>query len=261
MPQKPAVILDDSPEDVVPLARGLRVFGGVETMHFFSIPAFERENNLQFEPGDDDKWLKNVAEVLKKYSVIVSDNNFEEHIDPAHPYDGFARGIDFLTGVVGPALQLISPEERPLVVCFAPSSHESIDENRERLENMGIIAFHKIEQSTLIGLYMAVSQEYKLPLSYREFIHDILGFEEGDMRYGGKGYRFGFDLGYEHLHKSFNDESNGNIVAGPPRPLPWKKLKNNISFQLGLPVQQFDLRIDTVTSLHRGEGNSRVAKK
>ncbi|MBI4974026.1 hypothetical protein HZC27_05435 [Candidatus Roizmanbacteria bacterium] len=261
MPQKPAVILDDSPEDVVPLARGLRVFGGVETKHFFSIPAFERENNLQLEPNNNEKWLKEVAEVLKKYSVIVSDNNFEEHTDPAHPYDGYARGIDFLTGVVGPALQLLSPEERPLVVCFAPSSHESIDDNRERLEKMGIIAFHKIEQSTLIGLYMAVSQEYKLPLSYREFIHDILGFEEDNMRYGEKGYRFGFELGYEHLHKSFKDEGDGNIVAGPPRPLPWKKLKNDISSRLGLPVKQFDLRIEAVAALHRREGYGQINKK
>jgi len=100
---KPAVVLDDAPDIVAPIARGLRTFAGVDVEHYFSIPAFERKHSMdKSDINDHDGRIRLCADALGRYSVLVCDNNFRDHEDPEYPYDGWALGVDFLRYTVAP---------------------------------------------------------------------------------------------------------------------------------------------------------------
>ncbi|MFA5137047.1 MAG: hypothetical protein WC489_06720 [Patescibacteria group bacterium] len=257
---KPAAVLDDSPYSIFPIARSLRTFGGVDVEHYFSIPAFERTAGITNEPNQQQQRIESCAMALRQYSVVVCDNNFEDHVDPKHPYDGWTRGIDFLISTVGPALELIPPKERPLVVCYAPSNRETILHNREALEQMGIIAFMKTEEAGSVGIYTAVVREYGYAPSYYEFVHDILGFELDEMEWKERGQSFIFDLATKYIYsRSMFPDEDREVVAGPAKPIEWSILQAEIEENLGLKEGEFGRRIESVIQNHGQEGGTSLA--
>lgn len=143
--QGAALILDDSPYEVVPLARMLRYYTGLRVDYFPSIPKAERVWEEKLGIPDDgiiDYFIKLWSKILPKYDLIIIDNNFE---DGQHEKksDGWVRGLDFIQGTLMRALELLSPEERPLIICFAPSNEEVIRRNEQSLWEGGVLSFHK----------------------------------------------------------------------------------------------------------------------
>ncbi len=138
MNQKPAVILDDSPSSTELLAQSVRLFAGLPTVYFRSVPAFLKHIRWRSRDG-----LPALAEKLKAYSAIVCDNNFEAQ-DHENNSDGWVRGIDFLASEVGPAVLGLPESKRPYLVCFSPSSEEVVRQYEGGLWNQFKIAsFHR----------------------------------------------------------------------------------------------------------------------
>lgn len=261
-PLKPAVVLDDSPSIVTPIAHGLRVFAGVDVEHYFSIPAFERKYGMdQIEINDHAGRYRACADALKQYSVLVCDNNFRDHEDPEHPYDGWATGIDFLRYTVGPALQLLPPEERPLIVCYAPSNRETIMGNRGVLEENGIISFLKTQEDICVGLYVAIAHECGYAPNYHTFVTDVLGFTEEEMDRGQKGFNTLFDLAIDYdIYSTFLGEKR-DTVAGIARPVGWGVIEKELSKRLGLSEKGFERRIQELIQRNHPEGVPPAFKK
>ena len=123
---KPVLVIDDDRSMVLYLARGARRFGGLPVEYHRSIEGFMRTKGIV----DNDK--EGLARVLRDYGAIVCDNNLESASND-YPGDGRKRGIDFLEDQAGPAVETLPEKDRPILVCFAPSSQGVIDNNEQRL--------------------------------------------------------------------------------------------------------------------------------
>lgn len=132
-------VIDDTPEDAFRLAVASKRIGGYEPTLYSSTSSFMHEHGYD------------ITTALARFKAIICDNNFQTT-------DG-AWGHEFLINTVGPALFQIPEEQRPLVICFAPSSWEVIREHKEALQNIGILSLHKQDQIAYIGLALRISSE------------------------------------------------------------------------------------------------------
>jgi len=251
---KPALMLDDSPGDVYRISRALRLFGGVDVKYFTSIPAWERSFGAHFNPtihGAYDELCQKVAIELKDYSSVVCDNNFEA---AGYPDNG-AQGLPYLTGVMSDSIKLLPPEERPLVICFAPSSSELVKGKQKELwEKHGIIAFDKFYEASFIGITARIAQEKGRGFSREQILHDIFGFNHEEIYDDTAAAQFGRELRCDYLE---NDELFGSpeIIAGPAIGMDWNVLTKELAQRLDIPEKDFLARIEgTVGSSEEGTG-------
>lgn len=112
--------------------------------------------------------------------MIVMDNNFSDGHHERRS-DGSVEGISFLKNLFGRALNLLPEEERPLVVCFAPSSEVAIETNTDELwQKWGIVSLHKAYDRMLIPLEILIAERFGAPVRGETLIHDVMGFASGD---------------------------------------------------------------------------------
>jgi hypothetical protein len=243
---KPALILDDSPTDVIPIARSLRLFAGVDVEYLQSIPAWERKHEITFDyskKGAHDRFYRQIANQLKQYSALVVDNNFQ---NAGYPDDG-VEGLPFLMGPIGSALKLIKPKERPLVVCFAPSSTDLIQEKKAELwRDHQIISFHKFYEAPFIGIAVKLANDNKVTINRENLLHDIFGFDPEEIDYNSPAGQFGFKLRYDLL-----DDDNvfgRDKVEGSALSFDWPNFLRDLASRLNTTENEFLGRIDSVVS-------------
>ena len=176
--------------------------------------------------------------------------------------DDTITGIDFLFNGVMPALNLLPVEERPLVVCYAPSNKDAIRNVRKRLEEGGIISFLKTEEDICVGLYSRIVCEYGYAPSYHDFVTHILGFTEEEMGMGKRGHSILFDLAvlkYD-IYTSWLGESR-DTVSGRAKLVEWDKIKADLSTGLGIQPEAFEVRITGLKPKYHIEGRPPGFKK
>jgi hypothetical protein len=242
---KPALVLDDSPSDVKPIARSLRLFAGVDTEYFNSILAWERKYEITFDPtqrGAHDRLYQQVADQLKNYSALVIDNNFEAAGWP----DNADEGLPYLTDVISPALSLLQPEERPLVICFAPSNEKLLMDRKEDLwRDHKIICLHKFEEAPYIGILVKIANENGLVISRENLLQDIFGFDPEIIEHYTPASRFASQLMFDYLR--YNDEF-GEQVEGAALSFDWSNFLKDLASRLNIQEREFLGRIDSVVS-------------
>lgn len=245
-PRKPALILDDTPKEVIETAILLRGIAGVDVQHLLSIPKFQRENGIhhQIDVGKEQS-LRECAKALIQYSAVIVDNSFT---DGKHERftDGWVKGIDFLLNTAGPALQLIPEDERPRIVCFSPSNQDTIDEHRKTLwDKFGISSYHKYYDRPLIALSLMISERYGTNLSDLELLR-TLGFKPGDDY---EKVTILLNIGEENSNRF---SSEGKIVEGPGDPeASWEKAVDLFSRHMDITAADLVGRIETAVETRR----------
>ena len=223
---KPAVILDDDPTWATNIARGIRRFGGLPVEYFPSIEAFYRHHNIKH---GDTQGLKHV---LEGYSVVVSDNNFETP-RPDFPGDGYYRGADFLLGDVGPALDEIPEENRPIVICFAPSSMTVLRGYEKRMwEKYGIVSFHKTWETAAVGLLVRIVREYGVLLSRESIVSSICQKSLDEDEYGSPKADFFFWFRADHCDFEDFPGEGFTQVKGDAKPMEWQEIVASLAQRL-----------------------------
>lgn len=211
---KPAVVLDDDKSWATNIARGIRRFGGLPVRYFSSIEAFYKHHKIEY--GDNI----GLSNVLKKYSVITSDNNFEG----ATGYGGIS-GADFLLEQLGPALKEIDIKERPIVMCFAPSSQSVLARYETAMwEEYGIVSFHKLWENAAIGIAVRIAREYGVLLSRESVIHNICQQDVEEDNYEGPKNQFFFKLRADHLDFEDFPGEDYEQVSGKAKPMAWGEI-------------------------------------
>lgn len=238
---KLAIVLDDQPDYATSIARGIRIFGGSDTKYYPTIEALEREI--------ENRGIS-LRKILESSSAIVCDNNFDPSFSSSFRNK---RGISFLRNEVAPLVTEIAPEERPLLICFAPSTKlESHQINELWLE--GIVFFEKIEEAALIGFMLGVTKHLGKQINRDELLVEILGFPpEAQARNNRDLERFCTSLWAQYLEDLegivFPGE-NEEMVEGKSLNLPWEKILNIVSENLSeinyvLTPEQLQQRIES----------------
>lgn len=223
---KPALVLDDDRDWAAGIARGIRRFGGLPVTYFPSIEALYRHHEINY--GDK----QGLAHVLEGYSVVVSDNNFETP-NPEHPGDGYTRGVNFLLQQVGPALESMPKENRPIVMCFAPSSMSVLCAYEQQMwDKYNIISFHKTWETAAVGLTVRIAREYGVLLSRESIISHICQQNLTEDDYGCPKADFFFHLRADHtIFEGFPNE-NSTQVEGDANPMEWEDIVASLASRL-----------------------------
>jgi len=225
---KPAVVLDDDKDWAKNIARGIRRFGGLPVKYFSSIEAFYRHHKLDY--GDQ----QGLARVLEGYSVVVSDNNFETP-NPEYPDDGEIRGANFLLSQVGPALDNIPNENRPIVMCFAPSSMSVLQGYEKQMwEKYNIVSFHKTWETAAVGLTVRIAREYGVILSRSSIISNICQQSIDEDDYDSPKAKFFFNFRADHTEFRPFDSESLTKVEGTAKPMQWEEIAASLAQRLNI---------------------------
>jgi len=246
---KPAVILDDDRDWATNIARGVRRFGGLPVRYFASIEAFYRQHRITY--GDK----QGLARALEEYSVVVSDNNFEvPRPERELEADGEIRGADFLIGQVGPALKDIAEENRPIVMCFAPSSMSVLaGYEKEMWNEFGIVSFHKTWETAAVGLSVRIAKEYGVLLSREAVISAICKQDPKEDEYGSPKAEFFFNFRADHTEfEEFSAEGHTQ-VEGDARPMEWEEIVASLAQRLDTTSELLSNTIDMEVKKRRSE--------
>jgi len=236
---KPVVILDDDENWAGEIGRCVKRLGGLPVEYYASIEAFYRYHHLE------SKDQEGLSRVLGGYSALVCDNNFETP-NPPVPGDGRRWGGDFLLNNVGPAIETMTSEGRPIVMCFAPSSMTVIRGYEKRMwDQYGIISFHKLWETAGAGLAIRITREYGTLLSRDSIVHAICQQDLNEDDYDGPKAQFFLKL--RHELACWDDFSNDefNQVAGDANPMPWEEIVASLAQRLNTSTDQLSRTIDT----------------
>jgi len=159
-PRKLVAVMDDTPEDGFRAAYAASRIGGHIPIIYDSPSAFLHEYNYSID------------QALQRYSAIICDNNFQA--------TSGEWGHEFIQYTLAPALLKIPQENRPTVICFAPSSWEVIREHQQEFEGYGIHSLHKQDQIALIGMALRISAE-GIAIPSLEFIREVINATKNQM--------------------------------------------------------------------------------
>ncbi len=254
--QKPALLLDDDQDYASWIAKSIRVIGGLPTVFFKSIEGFYRGVGLPPDPG-----LPDLAQKLTSYSSIVSDNNFAG----ASP-DGRIEGFNFLVTKVGPATNLITdPEEKPYLVCFAPSSSSVIQSAEQDLWNrFRIASFNKMHEFPALGIATRISREYGVPLSRQAVVEGICGQDRNDDPVSSPSRTFFMNVFLDiTLDRISYGGSAQEQCAGPAIDVKWEDIVKELAMTMEIDQRELLTRIEREvdTSRHSIEGSAKRTKE
>lgn len=224
---KPALILDDDSFWSATIGQCLRVIAGLPVIHFPTLETFEASFSGK----------RTLAEELKRYSIVNCDNSFSGA-------GGRKLGEDFLTKEAGPAVLELPPEERPLLICFAPSTIGLVLRLEKDLwEEYGIVCFHKLTEAAALGLAARLAVEHGTKLNREAIVGKILGLDLADGAVRGPkdtvlfDVRFGLGIGLPFPGESFDQ------VEGPARPADYQTVLETFANELGMGEKELEARI------------------
>jgi len=231
---KRAALLDDSKEFVNIIACGLRLFAGYSTEHFTSIEGFISHIGWKTEDG-----VASLAEKVKQFGLISCDNNFLPI--------GNIKGSNFLFYALGPAIKSLPENEKPILVCFAPSSETSLAAFEKRLwEEFGIVSLHKINECTVVPLDAFLAEKYGCVLNREALVKGVLKLELDETIFGTKKGEFhrAVQRKMTQLGDIFNVEGVGNQI-------PFEQTLKIFANALKIPKEELLGRIEAQVEIAR----------
>lgn len=256
--QKPALVLDDDRNWACYIARGIRRFGGLPTVFFPSVEAFLRHYDVKY--GNQES----LANVLREYDAVIIDNNFEASDHEVYN-DGWIRGMNFLYRQVGPAVQLLEDNERPILVSFAPPSEAVIKKNEKKLwDKYRIVSFHKLWETLAVGIDIRIAQEFGVVLSRESLISNVLGQSLDEDEPRSPKAEFFLDLRFQCCDFGDFPGEGFSDIEGEAKPLGWEDIISTISRLLDLGREDLVTRINAEveqTRLMNIEGNLTTSKE
>jgi len=228
--ERVVLILDDDPFEADEISRVIRTISGCTTKNYPSIPAFRRGKNVG----------NRLLEVLGGYYAIVVDHSFEEG-DHEIYNDGWERGGDFLVNEVGPALETLDSEDRPLVI-FTTRSQRALEEYQVKLEKYEIMSLRKPNRIVLGALAMRIGIEYGTAPLGLDGILRILGGEID-----------GVDRPCLHIANLVKEFCDTKERFGDGLNLTWKEIVSIFAKRFNLTEKMFNQRVEAEVSTVRYE--------
>lgn len=244
---KPAVVLDDDRDWATNISRSIRRFGGLPVKYFPSVESFYRHHEIEY--GDKI----GLAKVLEGYSVVVSDNNFES-ADNQTSGDGEIRGANFLLGQLGPALQEMSKENRPLVLCFAPSSQSVLAQREQEMwDKYGIVSFHKTWETAAVGLTVRIAREYGVSLSRKSIITNICQQSLDEDEYESPKAQFFFWFRADHTDFEDFPKEKMDQPEGEAKPMKWNEIVSALAKKLNIDDETLSATIKHEVEIRKSQ--------
>jgi len=191
------------------------------------------------EPNDENR----LTEVLREYFVVCTDNNFET-FRSLFPGIGNMRGADFLVNKVGPCLKEMPPQDRLIVVYFAPSSRRVLQGYEEHL-------WEKYE-TVGVGFAVRIFRKHGVVLSRETIASKICGQSLVEDNFGSPKAEFFRQLAFSAETGSFRDEGY-EIVEKNAKLMEWTNIVGLLAKGLKVTSDEMQSIIDREVSVRRNQ--------